>query len=138
VTAAAPTLRKMLQEIYYKVNTSLPNGVDVSPHWRKQGDALPAVVYEVSSADWVSLTTQFANAANVVIAFSCIAMTLDGAIDLADYVKKSIENKTTRNGITFCATAISYRVSDLVPDDGTGDRDRVVVVTATIFAQDEN
>ena len=36
------------------------------------------------------------------------------------------------------ATTVSYRTSDVTPDDGTGDRERTVVVTATIQAQDKN
>ena len=91
----------------------------------------------VSAEWWNLLSTGGVNGANVVMTWTCVAADLSTAISLADRVRWALITKYTTNLVTFQASNVSYRTLDVVPDDGTGDRERAVVVTATITAQDE-
>lgn len=130
------TANAMIAAIYAHLDTEITT--EIAPRWRRQGDPLPFITYEVQGIDWVRTTVASINCAEIQIGFSCIAETLSEAIDLADEVKTAIGTKTTRDDVTFGATQISYRVADATPDDGSGDTERVVIVNATIFTQDEN
>lgn len=138
MSKSAPSVSDMVAAIYNRVQAAMAAGVKVSPHWRVQGDDLPAVMYEVTTAEWwPTIDTGRVNAATITMNWSCVAMTQGAALDIADKITNTVASQTTYNSITFCATSISYRAADQTPDDGTGDRDRVVVVTTTIHAQDE-
>jgi len=130
------TAEQMIKALYSHLNTEI--ATDISPRWRRQGEALPFIVYEVQSVEWVRHTGTFSNCAEVVVAFQCLADTVLTAIGIADEVKDALDTKLTVLNVTFAATALNYKVADAVPDDGTGDAERIVTVTATIFMQDEN
>lgn len=132
----AATANGIVAAIYDHLDTNIV--AQISPRWRRQGDSLPYITYEVQQLDWLRTTGTFTQNAELQMAFSCIAETLVDAFDLADEVRDALAPKTTNNGVTFAATQISYRTSDPAPDDGTGDTERTVIVTTTIFAQDEN
>lgn len=130
------TANGMIAAIYEHLDTQI--ATEISPRWRRQGEPLPFITYEVQGIDWVRTTIASVNCAEIQIGFSCIAETLADALDLADEVKAAIGTKVTVSNVTFGATQISYRVADATPDDGSGDTERVVIVNATIFTQDEN
>ncbi len=130
------TASAMIAAIYDHLDTDI--ATEIAPRWRRQGDPLPFITYEVQSVEWVRTTGSFTNCAEIQIAFSCMAETVVGALALADEIKDAIGTKTTNDSITFGATSITFRVADATPDDGTGDAERVVLVNATIFTQDEN
>lgn len=133
----AATAEKMVEEIYGHLSSGIA-GVEISPRWRRQGEPLPFITYEVQSVEWVRVSGSFTNCAEIIMSLSCIAETVAEAISIADQVKSQLAPKTTVNDVTFSATALNYKVSDPTPDDGTGDTERVVTVTATLFVQDEN
>jgi hypothetical protein len=129
------TANAMIAAIYSHLDNEI--ATEISPRWRRQGEPLPFITYEVQNVDWVRITGAFTNCAEIQIAFSCIAETLTDALAIADEIRVAL-GKTTVDDVTFGATQIGYRVADATPDDGTGDTERVVVVNATIFTQDEN
>lgn len=132
------TASKMLEEIYGHLTDEIVTA-SIAPRWRRQGDPLPFIAYEVQSVEWMFTTLNAGTeTAEVVIAFQCFAETVVEAVGLADEVKAALQGSSTINDVTFAATAINYRVSDAVPDDGTGDAERVVTVTATLTVHDEN
>ena len=133
----AATAEKMVEEIYAYLDTQFV-GVDISPRWRRQGEPLPFITYEVQSVEWVRVSHQFTNCAEIIMSLSCIAETVAEAINLADQVKDAFGVKTLQGNVTFSATAMNFKVNDPTPDDGTGDTERIVTVTATLFVQDEN
>lgn len=126
----------IIAAIYSHVDNEI--ATEIAPRWRRQGDPLPFITYEVQGIDWVRPTVATTNCAEVQIAFSCMAETVLEAIALADEVKDALQSKVTVDDVTFGATSIAYRVADAIPDDGTGDAERIVIVNTTIFAQDEN
>lgn len=130
------TASAMIAAIYDHLDTEIPT--EIAPRWRRQGDPLPFITYEVQSVEWLRVTGSFTNCAEIQIAFSCMAETVVDALALADDIKTAIATKSTNDGVTFGATSITFRVADATPDDGTGDAERIVIVNATIFTQDEN
>ncbi len=130
------TASAMIAAIYDHLDTEIPT--EIAPRWRRQGDPLPFITYEVQSVEWLRVTGSFTNCAEIQIAFSCMAETVVDALALADEIKTAIAIKSTNDGVTFGATSITFRVADATPDDGTGDAERIVIVNATIFTQDEN
>jgi len=138
MTTPNPTIARMVKEIYGYVAANNINGVLLSPHWRIQGDAMPVVVYELVGADWVFITQGRTEMATITMQFSCIAAELADALELADDVANLVSTRRTRNGVTFCAESVSYRASDAVPDDGSGDRERTMTVTTVLHVEDSN
>lgn len=130
------TANAMIEALYAHLDNEIAS--EIGPRWRRQGEPLPFIVYEVQSIEWVRHTGTFSKDAEVGVAFHCLADTVVAALDLADEVKDALDVKVTVSNVTFAATALNYKVSDAVPDDGTGDTERVVTVTATIYMQDEN
>ena len=130
------TANAMIEALYAHLDNEI--AAEIGPRWRRQGEPLPFIVYEVQSIEWVRHTGTFSKDAEVAVAFHCLADTVVAALDLADEVKDALDVKITVSNVTFAATALNYKVSDAVPDDGTGDTERVVTVTATIYMQDEN
>lgn len=133
----AATAERMVEEIYGYLDGEFA-GVEISPRWRRQGEPLPFITYEVQSVDWVRVSGSFTNCAEIIMSLSCIAETVAEAINIADQVKAALAPKSTVGNVTFAATALNFKVTDPTPDDGTGDTERVVTVTATLFVQDEN
>lgn len=128
----------MVKEIYGYVDANNMSGVKVSPHWRIQGDDMPVVVYELVGADWVFITQERTSMATITMQFSCIAAELADALEVADDVANLVSTVRTRNGVTFRAESVSYRASDAVPDDGSGDRERTMTVTTVLHVEDSN
>lgn len=130
------TANAMIEALYAHLDNEI--ATEISPRWRRQGEPLPFIVYEVQSIEWVRHTGTFSKDAEVTVSFNCLADTVLAALDLADEIKDALDSKVTVSQVTFAATSLNYKVSDAVPDDGTGDTERVVTVTATIYMQDEN
>jgi hypothetical protein len=134
-----PAVKNMVREIANQVTSYMPSGCLVSPHWRVQGDPMPVVTYDLISAEWWNtIATGGVDAATLTMTFSCVAATVASAVEIADLVRWALITPTAGGTVAFMATTVSYRTSDVTPDDGTGDRERTVVVTATIQAQDKN
>lgn len=130
------TANAMIAALYAHLDAEIET--EISPRWRRQGEPIPFIVYEVQSIEWVRHMTTFTKDAEVTVAFQCLAGTVGEAMSIADEIKSALAAKNTVSNVTFAATSLNYRVADAVPDDGTGDAERIVTVTATIYMQDEN
>jgi hypothetical protein len=70
--------------------------------------------------------------------FSCVAGTVTEALSVADDITEAFSDSVTEDSITFRMVDINMRTLDAVPDDGTGDAERIIVVTTTFLTHDEN
>jgi hypothetical protein len=110
---------------------------ELSPRWRRQGDPLPYVTYEFTSASWAQTTSTVTNMVTLTVNFSCVAGTVAEALVVADYITEAFAVSVTEDSITFRMVDINMRTLDAVPDDGTGDAERIIVVTTTFLTHDE-
>ena len=110
---------------------------ELSPRWRRQGEALPYVVYEFTSAAWLQTTNEVTNVVTLSVSFSCVAATVADALEVADEITAAFATSVTEDSITFRMVDINMRTLDAVPDDGTGDAERIIVVTTTFLTHDE-
>jgi hypothetical protein len=111
---------------------------ELSPRWRRQGDPLPYVTYEFTSANWAQTTDTITNMVTLSVNFSCIAQTVADALEVADEITLAFEQTVVESRITFHMVDISMRTLDAVPDDGTGDAERIIVVSTTFLTHDES
>ena len=110
---------------------------ELSPRWRRQGDPLPYVTYEFTSASWAQTTNEVTNMVTLTVNFSCVAGTVAEALVVADDITEAFAISVTEDSITFRMVDINMRTLDAVPDDGTGDAERIIVVTTTFLTHDE-
>ena len=110
---------------------------ELSPRWRRQGDPLPYVTYEFTSASWAQTTSTVTNMVTLTVNFSCVAGTVAEALVVADDITEAFAVSVTEDSITFRMVDINMRTLDAVPDDGTGDAERIIVVTTTFLTHDE-
>ena len=110
---------------------------ELSPRWRRQGDPLPYVTYEFTSASWAQTTNEVTNMVTLTVNFSCVAGTVAEALVVADDITEAFAVSVTEDSITFRMVDINMRTLDAVPDDGTGDAERIIVVTTTFLTHDE-
>ena len=110
---------------------------ELSPRWRRQGDPLPYVTYEFTSASWAQTTSTVTNMVTLTVNFSCVAGTVAEALVVADDITEAFAVSVTEDNITFRMVDINMRTLDAVPDDGTGDAERIIVVTTTFLTHDE-
>jgi hypothetical protein len=110
---------------------------ELSPRWRRQGDPLPYVTYEFTSASWAQTTSTVTNMVTLTVNFSCVAGTVAEALAVADDITEAFAVSVTEDSITFRMVDINMRTLDAVPDDGTGDAERIIVVTTTFLTHDE-
>ena len=111
---------------------------ELSPRWRRQGDPLPYVTYEFTSASWAQTTSTVTNMVTLTVNFSCVAGTVAEALAVADDITETFAVSVTEDSITFRMVDINMRTLDAVPDDGTGDAERIIVVTTTFLTHDES
>ena len=111
---------------------------ELSPRWRRQGDPLPYVTYEFTSASWAQTTNTVTNMVTLTVNFSCVAGTVAEALVVADDITEAFAVSVTEDSITFRMVDINMRTLDAVPDDGTGDAERIIVVTTTFLTHDES
>jgi hypothetical protein len=111
---------------------------ELSPRWRRQGDPLPYVVYEFTSAAWVQTTSEVTNMVTLSVNFSCVGATVADSLEVADEITAAFYQTVLENRITFQMVDINMRTLDAVPDDGTGDAERIIVVTTTFLTHDES
>jgi hypothetical protein len=135
--ATSRSLKTITEALYDYLKTRI--GVaELSPRWRRQGDPLPYVVYEFTSAAWAQTTNTVTNMVTLSVNFSCVAATVSEAMDVADDITEAFAISVTEGNITFRMVDINMRTLDAVPDDGTGDAERIIVVTTTFLTHDES
>lgn len=110
----------------------------ISPEWRREGTALPAIVYSVDARTPVRTLTGTTSLAEFSVAVDCIATTLSGARALAAVVS-DVLNDNTSYGVVD-GTQIRWSGTDgedverMDDQEGTDDGPRVVRQTYRIWA----
>ena len=127
----------IITEALYSYLSPRIGTAELSPRWRRQGDPLPYVTYEFTSASWAQTTSTVTNMVTLTVNFSCVAGTVAEALAVADDITEAFAVSVTEDNITFRMVDINMRTLDAVPDDGTGDAERIIVVTTTFLTHDE-
>ena len=127
----------IITEALYSYLSPRIGTAELSPRWRRQGDPLPYVTYEFTSASWAQTTNEVTNMVTLTVNFSCVAGTVAEALVVADDITEAFAVSVTEDSITFRMVDINMRTLDAVPDDGTGDAERIIVVTTTFLTHDE-
>ena len=127
----------IITEALYSYLSPRIGTAELSPRWRRQGDPLPYVTYEFTSASWAQTTSTVTNMVTLSVNFSCVAGTVTEALSVADDITAAFAVSVTEDSITFRMVDINMRTLDAVPDDGTGDAERIIVVTTTFLTHDE-
>jgi hypothetical protein len=110
----------------------------ISPEWRREGTALPAIVYSVDARTPVRTLTGTTSLAEFSVAVDCIATTLSGARALAAVVSDVLNDNTTYGVVD--GTQIRWSGTDgedverMEDQDGGDDGPRVVRQTYRIWA----
>lgn len=110
----------------------------ISPEWRREGTALPAIVYSVDSRAPVRTLTGTTSLAEFSVSIDCIAETMSGARALA-VVVSDVLNDNTSYGVVD-GTQIRWSSTDgedverMDDQEGTDDGPRVVRQTYRIWA----
>lgn len=110
----------------------------ISPEWRREGTALPAIVYSVDSRAPVRTLTGTTSLAEFSVSIDCIAETMSGARALA-VVVSDVLNDNTIYGVVD-GTQIRWSSTDgedverMDDQEGNDDGPRVVRQTYRIWA----
>lgn len=110
----------------------------ISPEWRREGTALPAIVYSVDSRAPVRTLTGTTSLAEFSVSIDCIAETMSGARALA-VVVSDVLNDNTSYGVVD-GTQIRWSSTDgedverMDDQEGNDDGPRVVRQTYRIWA----
>lgn len=110
----------------------------ISPEWRREGTALPAIVYSVESRAPVRTLTGTTSLAEFSVSIDCIAETMSGARALA-VVVSDVLNDNTSYGVVD-GTQIRWSSTDgedverMEDQEGNDDGPRVVRQTYRIWA----
>ena len=134
--ATSRSLSNITEALYSYLSPRIGTA-ELSPRWRRQGDPLPYVTYEFTSASWAQTTNEVTNMVTLTVNFSCVAGTVAEALAVADDITEAFAVSVTEDSITFRMVDINMRTLDAVPDDGTGDAERIIVVTTTFLTHDE-
>jgi hypothetical protein len=134
--ATSRSLSTITEALYAYLSPRI-GAAELSPRWRRQGDPLPYVTYEFTSASWAQTTSTVTNMVTLSVNFSCVAGTVAEALAVADDITEAFAVSVTEDSITFRMVDINMRTLDAVPDDGTGDAERIIVVTTTFLTHDE-
>ena len=134
--ATSRSLSNITEALYSYLSPRIGTA-ELSPRWRRQGDPLPYVTYEFTSASWAQTTSTVTNMVTLTVNFSCVAGTVAEALAVADDITEAFAVSVTEDSITFRMVDINMRTLDAVPDDGTGDAERIIVVTTTFLTHDE-
>lgn len=135
--ATSRSLSNITEALYSYLSPRIGTA-ELSPRWRRQGDPLPYVTYEFTSASWAQTTSTVTNMVTLTVNFSCVAGTVAEALVVADDITEAFAVSVTEDSITFRMVDINMRTLDAVPDDGTGDAERIIVVTTTFLTHDES
>lgn len=110
----------------------------ISPEWRREGTALPAIVYSVDSRAPVRTLTGTTTLAEFSVSIDCIATSMSGARELAAAVADILNDNTGYS--TFDGTLLRWSGTDgedverMDDQEGTDDGPRVVRQTYRIWA----
>jgi hypothetical protein len=113
-------------------------GTRISPEWRREGTALPAIVYSIDSRTPVRTLAQTTSLAEFAVSVDCIAVSLSAARTLAAAVSGVLNDNA--GFTTVDGTRIQWNATDgedverMDDQEGTDDGPRVVRQTYRIWA----
>jgi len=109
----------------------------VSPELRRQGDATPAVVYEITSCEFsLDMEGTLVQHGRLTVRLDCVADSVVAAWNLAETMIAGIDGSWTRNSYNFVLVSAEIAQSRGNPDDGQSDAERVATVTAQLQFKD--
>ena len=119
----------LLEALYAKLDAGL--AVPVSSELRRQGDATPAVVYEVTGMT-VFLDSAGINldSGQLRVRMDCVADSAVLAWTTAQNALNAIDGTWTQSGWKFQLTAAELAQSRAAPDDGQADAERICTLNA--------
>lgn len=126
------------RRLYNDAGVSALVGNRISPEWRREGTALPAIVYSVDSRSPVRTLTGTTSLAEFSVSIDCIATSMSGARELAAAVADILNDNT--GYATFEGTLLRWSGTDgedverMDDQEGTDDGPRVVRQTYRIWA----
>ena len=107
-------------------------GISLSPELRREGSPTPAVVYEITSADFmVELGGNITNMTMIDVRWEAVADSLVAAWDLAWSLRGAVDGSWTEGKLNFLLTSASMSTSMATPDDGQGDAERSVTLSTS-------
>jgi hypothetical protein len=110
----------------------------ISPEWRREGTALPAIVYSIDSRTPVRTLERTTSLAEFAVSVDCIAVSLSAARTLAAAVSGVLNDNA--GFTTVDGTRIQWNATDgedverMDDQEGTDDGPRVVRQTYRIWA----
>lgn len=134
--ASSPSIELMTLALYEYTQGEV--NAEISPRWRRQGDPLPYCTYEMSSANYIFNSNAMTNMATLTFSWTVVAQTLAECLVTADELALAFVDSFTQTNVTFRCVDLSMRTVDAIPDDGTGDAERIVVVSTSFLAHDES
>jgi hypothetical protein len=120
------------------VGVSALVGTRISPEWRREGTALPAIVYSIDSRTPVRTLERTTSLAEFAVSVDCIAVSLSAARTLAAAVSGVLNDNA--GFTTVDGTRIQWNATDgedverMDDQEGTDDGPRVVRQTYRIWA----
>lgn len=119
-----------LTAIYDRLKTI--SNTTISPELRRLGDPTPAVNYSVSW-DWaLAMDGSRTEYRLATVRAQCVADTILVAEARAESVAGRLQGKWTQGSYTCTCRSLGFEQGMAVPDDGQGDAERFVNVTAEL------
>jgi hypothetical protein len=119
----------LLEALYAKLDAGL--NVPVSSELRRQGDATPAVVYEVTRMQpFLDSTGLTVDSGLMTVRLDCVADNANTAWTTALGVLSVIDGQWTQSGWKFQLSGAEMAQSRAAPDDGQADAERICTLTA--------
>lgn len=132
-----PTTNTVLEAVYARVNAAI--SAPVSPELRRLGDPTPAVVYEMTGADFdIAHEGSPTWTGTATFRFDCVANMAIDAYNLALDVLDSISGKWTQGTVTCVLVSAGLSQSRATPDDGQEDAERTTTLTAELQFKEGN
>jgi hypothetical protein len=126
------------QAIYARLDSQVAAvGNRISPEWRREGTALPALVYTVDSREPVRSFGGTTGLEQFSVTVTTLADTMSSARSVADAVRAALDTTDdyTENGTTVSSGHLTSEDVERI-EDGTGDDDgpRAVRQTFSLWA----
>lgn len=119
----------LLEALYAKLDAGI--AVPVSSELRRQGDATPAVVYEVTRmSPFLDSTGLTVDSGLLTVRLDCVADNANTAWTTALGALAAIDGNWTQSGWKFQLTGAEMAQSRAAPDDGQADAERICTLTA--------
>ena len=109
-------------------------GSRVSPQLRRQGDATPAIVYEVVDVTTYDTLAAKGTLARMTIRFDCVADGYGTSRGVADTLRTCLDGASFDNVQRIFVQQETS--SAAIPDDGQGDAERITTLTAVAWIQE--